>query len=360
MGKGKAYTAVEDQHLCTAWVATSEDPITGTGQKKDAFWKSIMAAFQRLSGPGEEPRTLSSLQCRWASINKDATKFNGIFTQLKMLPRSGWNQANYEEEALKLYKEEVKEDFKFLHCWVYLKEKPKWVNTSGFIRPAVAKNAIMKEAIPVEAPSTEVEVVPDAKPERPMGQKAAKLHRSLSDKQASADERTATALELRAESHKDYLHYKIMSKMGDSEIAQQWFQLMAEEALMEKKQKIMEKKRLLQKQEAREAKALKTAKPPATIECSSNTSAASAVSSSGAEAETERSDASKKSKLPKPDYLVCCAGEYCFFGEHIEEPLTMICYICNLRCHKQCSGTDEDDDRCYCDLCGRNKKLLEV
>jgi hypothetical protein len=100
----------------------------------------------------------------------------------------------------------------------------------------------MKEVIPLEAPSTKTEIVPDAKPEWPMGQKAAKLHRSLSDKQASADERTATALELRAESHKDYLHYKIMSKMGDSEIAQQWFQLMAEEVLMEKKQEIMKKR----------------------------------------------------------------------------------------------------------------------
>jgi hypothetical protein len=100
---------------------------------------------------------------------------------------------------------------------VYLKEKPKWVNTSGFIRPAVAKKAVTEEAtqppVPVQAPSTEAELVdiPDAKPERPMGQKAAKLHRSLSDKQASADERTATALELRAESHKDYLHYKMPS-----------------------------------------------------------------------------------------------------------------------------------------------------
>jgi hypothetical protein len=34
----------------------------------------------------------------------------------------------------------------------------------------------MKEAIPVQAPSTEAEVVPDTKPEQPMGQKAAKLH----------------------------------------------------------------------------------------------------------------------------------------------------------------------------------------
>jgi hypothetical protein len=91
MGKGKAYTVTEDNHLCTAWVATSEDLITGTGQKKDAFWKSIMAAFQRLFGPGKEPKTLSSLQCCWVSINKDAKKFNGIFIQLKSIPRSGWN-----------------------------------------------------------------------------------------------------------------------------------------------------------------------------------------------------------------------------------------------------------------------------
>jgi hypothetical protein len=73
-----------------------------------------------------------------------------------------------------------------------------------------------------------------------MGQKAAKLYRTLADKQASADERTAMTLELHAESHKDYLHYKIMSKMGDSEIAKQWFQLMAEEALLEKKKKLAE------------------------------------------------------------------------------------------------------------------------
>ncbi len=80
--------------------------------------------------------------------------------------------------------------------------------------------------------------ITDAKPEQLIGQKAAKLHRSLSDKQASADERTAMAMELHIESHKDYLHFKIMSKMGDSEIAKQWFQLMTEEALLEKKQKL--------------------------------------------------------------------------------------------------------------------------
>ena len=83
----------------------------------------------------------------------------------------------------------------------------------------------------------------DVKLERPMGQKAAKLHRTLADKQASADERTAMALELHVESHK-------VSKMGDSEIAKQLPQLIAEEALLEKKKKLAEEKSLLEQQEA--------------------------------------------------------------------------------------------------------------
>jgi hypothetical protein len=192
MGKGKAYTVAEDQSLCTAWVVTSEDPITGTDKKMNAFWKSIITTFQCLSRPMEEPRTLSSLQYRWASINKYAAKFNDIFTQLSSIPRTGWNQAKYEEEALKLYKKEVQEDFKFLPCWLYIKEKPKLVNTFSFVCPTVTKKAVMEEATqpPVEAPSTEAEVLVNlaAKPEQPMGQKAAKVHHSLSDKQASADE----------------------------------------------------------------------------------------------------------------------------------------------------------------------------
>jgi hypothetical protein len=163
-----------------------------------------------------------------------------------------------------------------------------------------------------------------------MGQKAAKLYHFLFDKQASADERMAMVMELHAESHKVYLHYKIMSKMGESEIAKQWFQLMAEEAMLKKKQKFGERKLLLQKKEAQEAKVLKKSAPPATIECSSNTSAASVVPSSGAEAEAELPEASKENGPPKVTNFACCARDYCFFGEHIREPLTIVWNICNL------------------------------
>jgi hypothetical protein len=97
--------------------------------------------------------------------------------------------------------------------------------------------------------ATEAEVLDilHAKPECPIMQNAAKLHHSLSDKQASADERMAMVMELRAESQKDYLYCKIMSKMGESEIAKQWLQLMTEKALVEKMQKLTKRKWLLGK-----------------------------------------------------------------------------------------------------------------
>jgi hypothetical protein len=109
--------------------------------------------------------------------------------------------------------------------------------------PCCCKKIISQDIQPVVEDSSSLKKVEkeenDVKLECPMGQKAAKLHCILADKQASADERTAMALELHAESHKDY---KTMSKMGDSEIAKQWVQLMAEEALLEKKKKLTEKK----------------------------------------------------------------------------------------------------------------------
>ena len=42
------------------------------------------------------------------------------------MPRSGYNEEKYVEDAPKLYKDEMSEDFPFLSIWHYLKDKPKW------------------------------------------------------------------------------------------------------------------------------------------------------------------------------------------------------------------------------------------
>ena len=130
MGRGKAWFSEADFQLAQAWVQASQDPIIGTNQDGKSFWQTIKSNFMKLSKTNEE-RSISSLQSQWSDINKKATKFNGTYLQIKRVPRSGFNEDKYIEEALKLYKEEMSEDFPFLSIWHYLKDKPKWTDYTG-------------------------------------------------------------------------------------------------------------------------------------------------------------------------------------------------------------------------------------
>ena len=74
MPKGKSWAGAEDEYLCRAWLHASEDPITGTGQKKDSFWNAIVRQFIKLLPAGELSATecsTSSMQTRWVLINKE-------------------------------------------------------------------------------------------------------------------------------------------------------------------------------------------------------------------------------------------------------------------------------------------------
>ena len=74
MPKGKSWAGAEDESLCHAWLCASEDPITGTGQKKDSFWNAIVRQFIKLLPAGElsaPEHSMSSMQARWVLINKE-------------------------------------------------------------------------------------------------------------------------------------------------------------------------------------------------------------------------------------------------------------------------------------------------
>ncbi len=95
---------------------------------------------------------------------------------------------------------------------------------------------------------------------------------------------------------------------------------------------------------------VKKSTPPTTINCDSDMLATSAVSCS--EEEGEEGDSSTRAAPndpPKVTRIVCCAGDYCFIGEHIQETLSVIDIQLNIRCHKQCS--DKEEKRHECDLC---------
>jgi hypothetical protein len=128
------YSEDEDYLIACAYVNVSVDPIKGVGQKSEAFWtrvleKYVLLSEKYLSENGVEipVRNKESLEQRWKKkISKSVQLWNKFYKQVKSLPRSGWNEDNYIEEAGKLYQAEVGEPFKCAKCVPVVHKLPKF------------------------------------------------------------------------------------------------------------------------------------------------------------------------------------------------------------------------------------------
>jgi hypothetical protein len=122
-GRGRAWTPEEDLNLSKAWVRISEDARTGTGQKQDQFWKRIHAA-------SKSTRSVRAVTCRWSSIRHDVSKFRGLFEAAVKLDESGKNDEDRFNDCLAIFPKQPwnasGQEFQYVECWRYLKEKPKW------------------------------------------------------------------------------------------------------------------------------------------------------------------------------------------------------------------------------------------
>jgi hypothetical protein len=112
MGSGVTWDKEEDEALSWAWVAASEDAITGTGQKASKFWSRVVfEIYVELIPPADGKDCTSTVLCtaRWGTINQDVTKFCGLYLQGTSITKSGWADDNYLEEARELFKLEKRE-----------------------------------------------------------------------------------------------------------------------------------------------------------------------------------------------------------------------------------------------------------
>ncbi len=82
--RGKNFTETEEIQLVRAYLSVSQDPITGTGQKGQAFWERITENFNNSNEAGIV-RPISSLESKWAVISHDVSKFVGHFAMLRIL-----------------------------------------------------------------------------------------------------------------------------------------------------------------------------------------------------------------------------------------------------------------------------------
>jgi len=88
MGRGKDWKPDEMVVLAKAWIAVSNDPIVGIGQKGAVFWGKVKAKFDELSPAEHEAglfkdRTLSSTKSFWNDqLHPEANKFQDRLTRV--------------------------------------------------------------------------------------------------------------------------------------------------------------------------------------------------------------------------------------------------------------------------------------
>jgi hypothetical protein len=126
VGKGRNFFDEEERQLTRSVLAISQDPICGNQQKSNAFWDRIFVHYdERRPGGYRPPRSLES---KWGLIKHDIAKFIGVLKQVASLKRSGTSKEDLLIMAKELYRTKSPKNvvFQFEHCWLLVKDYPRW------------------------------------------------------------------------------------------------------------------------------------------------------------------------------------------------------------------------------------------
>jgi hypothetical protein len=119
------FTFVEDEAICRAWIYVTEDSIVGAGQRVAHFWERIYVNFKQRVGD-DTRRTKDSLSARFGVIQRACSRWAGIISTTERTARSGTTIQDRLAEAKTSYYLSHKSHFQLEHCWILLKESPKW------------------------------------------------------------------------------------------------------------------------------------------------------------------------------------------------------------------------------------------
>ena len=92
------------------------------------FWERITEHYNENRPDGVRP--LRSLETKWGLIKHNVSKFCGIYSQIQRLHKSGSSDADTLRDAKELYRQKNRKnsDFLFEHCWLLLKDCPRWAD----------------------------------------------------------------------------------------------------------------------------------------------------------------------------------------------------------------------------------------
>jgi hypothetical protein len=126
--KGKNFNRAEEEQLCRSVLFVSQDRIVGNQQRASVFWERITEHYE--DHRPDAPRPQRSLETKWGLIKHDVSSFCGVYSQVLRLNKSGTSVADTLQHSRELYRQKSakKQEFAFEHCWIILKDHPKWAD----------------------------------------------------------------------------------------------------------------------------------------------------------------------------------------------------------------------------------------
>jgi hypothetical protein len=271
--KGRNFSPDEERQLCRSCLHVSQDPICGNGQRSTAFWERILKHYNDHRPTGCDPRPSRSLETKWGLIKHDVAKFCGVYKSVAALNESGTSAQDVLERSLELYKVKHPKQlsFNFLHCWLLLKDVPRWWDSPVEVqqrnsrkeRPPAAMTKRQTPEVPTSAyeetgtgEDDDIEIIPETnfakRPSRPMGNKVAKEENRLAKQregavkaQAKATAEMAAANMRKAQILHDQATLSLFTMPNEdslSELACEYLHLRREEEMENLKCRIAERK----------------------------------------------------------------------------------------------------------------------
>ncbi|XP_024401721.1 uncharacterized protein [Physcomitrium patens] len=143
--KGMLYVAAEETQLCRSYLHVLQDSGVENKQKAGSFWHRVQVHYNcnRPQGCGERPAR--SLETKWGMIKHDVAKFIENYGAVRAEAESGTSSEEMLQKALELYRSRhpSNQSFTFIHCWLVLKDAPRWKDAREDVRktpPVKRKN----------------------------------------------------------------------------------------------------------------------------------------------------------------------------------------------------------------------------
>ncbi|XP_075652643.1 glutathione S-transferase T2-like [Castanea sativa] len=134
--RGANFSVEEDQLLVSAWLNTSVDPVSSNEQTQATFRQKVWEYFTQYNKYGNT-RTITSLLSRWGLISERTNKFAGCMAKVNALHKRGITEQDQIINAKALFLEIHQKPFLLEHCWLMLKDQPKFANLNGRSRASV-------------------------------------------------------------------------------------------------------------------------------------------------------------------------------------------------------------------------------